>query len=155
MNASLELGELIRLGEGSFDDLAEAGHRLDPRDATARATVAHQVIAVETVLRQTWQMIALLARRTPSCEQTAQLWKIMRDFTDAALATLSQLQQRFPEAGTAQLHDLALDYRAAAEKRYQQNLEAALCQTNPLPEGLFHTYANQSGHLRYGRRAYG
>ena len=38
--------------------------------------------------------------------------------------------------GTPELHNLALDYKAAAEKRYQQNLEATVCQKTPLPEGL-------------------
>jgi hypothetical protein len=136
MNAALQLDDLMRLGQGSFDELAHVGSRLDPRDKAARAEFAHQVIAVETVLKQTWQAVALMARRTPSCEQTAQLWKAMRDFADAALATLSGLRDRYPGCGTAELHDLALDYRAAAEKRGQENLEAASCQQTPLPEGL-------------------
>jgi hypothetical protein len=136
MSASLELDDLMRLGQGSFDELARAGSRLDPRDNAAQAAFARQVIAVETVLKQTWQAVALLARRTPSCEQTAEVWQSMRDFADRALATLSGLRDRYPGCGTAGLHDLALDYRAAAEKRSRENLEAASCRQTPLPEGV-------------------
>jgi len=60
----------------------------------------------------------------------------MRDYADHVLVSLSVLKDRNPGCGTAELHDLALDYKTAAEKRYQADLEATLCQKAPLPEGL-------------------
>ena len=136
MNAALELDDVMRLGQGSLNHLAEIGERLNPQDEAARARFAREVVAVEAIIKQTWQLVALLARRAPSCEETAQIWKTMRDFTDTALAALSRLREAYPTCGTPALHDLALDYRAAAEQRYQQNLEATLCQQTTLPEGL-------------------
>ena len=60
----------------------------------------------------------------------------MSDYANRVMVILSLLTDRYPESGTAVLHDLALDYKAAADKRYQSNLEATLCQKTPLPKGL-------------------
>ena len=78
----------------------------------------------------------MLARRSADCEESARIWKSMADYANQVMVLLSLLKDRNPGCGTGQLHDLALDYKAAADKRYQDDLEATLCQKTPLPEGL-------------------
>jgi hypothetical protein len=136
MHAVLDLDDLTRLNQGPLEQMAEFGSKLDPANNTAQAAFHSHVVAVQAVLKQTYKAAALLAKRSADCEEAASVWKKMRDYADYVIITLSILKDRFPQSGTAELHDLALDYRTAAEKRYQSNLEATLCQKTPLPEGL-------------------
>ena len=136
MNAALDLKDLARLSQAPLDRMAELGASLDPGDETGHVAFSRQVAAVQAVLKQTYQAAALLARRAADCEEAAQIWKTMSDYANHVLVLLSVLKERYPRAGTTELHDLALDYKAAADKRYQSNLEATLCQKTPLPEGL-------------------
>jgi len=136
MHAGLDLGDLTRLNQAPLDQMAELGSRLNPGDDAGRSAFARQVVAVQAILKQTYQVAALLAKRSSDCGEAASIWKTMRDYADHVIVTLSILKDLYPQCGTPELHDLALDYRTAAEKRYQSNLEAALCQKTPLPEGL-------------------
>jgi len=77
-----------------------------------------------------------LARRSANCEDAGETWKTMSEYANHVMVILGLLKDRYPGAGTVELYDLALDYKVAAEKRYQSNLEATLCQKTPLPEGL-------------------
>jgi len=116
--------------------MMELGQRLDPNDAASERLLASQVKAVETVLRQSYGAAALLAKRAATCQEAAQIWQTMSSFTDRVLGALGLLKNRCPAGAVSALYDLALDYKSAAEKRYQLNLEATLCQKMPLPEGL-------------------
>ncbi len=136
MNAALDLSDLTRLGQAPLEQMAELGARLDPANEAWRAAFCRQVATVEAILKQTYQAAALLARRAANCEEASQTWKTMSEYANHVMVILSLLEDRFPGSGTAELHDLALDYKAAAEKRYQSNLEATLCQKTPLPEGV-------------------
>jgi hypothetical protein len=136
MNAAMDLNDLTRLNQAPLDQMAQLGAKLEPGDGEGHAAFSRQVAAVQGVLKQTYQAAALLARRAADCEEAAQIWKTMSDYANHVMAMLSVLKDRYPQAGTTELHDLALDYKAAAEKRYQANLEATLCQKTPLPEGL-------------------
>ncbi len=73
---------------------------------------------------------------SPDCEESTRIWKRLGDYANRVLALMSILKGRNPQWGTGELYDLALDYKAAADKRYQADLEATLCQKTPLPEGL-------------------
>ena len=136
MNAALDLSDLTRLNQASLDQMAHLGASLNPADENGIAAFSRQVTAVQAVLKQTYQAAALLAKRAANCEEAAGIWKTMSDYANHVMVTLSVLSDRYPQAGTTELHDLALDYKAAADKRYQSNLEATLCQKTPLPEGL-------------------
>ena len=136
MNAALNLDDLTRLNQVPLEEMAKLGASLQAADETGRANFSRQVAAVEAMLRQTYQAAGLLARRAADCEEAARIWKTMSDYANHVMIILGVLKDRYPQAGTTELHDLALDYKAAAEKRYQSNLEATLCQKTPLPEGL-------------------
>jgi hypothetical protein len=136
MNAALDLNDLTRLSQAPLDAMAQLGGSLTLGDRASREAFSRQVAAVQALLKQAYQAAALLARRSADCEESAGIWKSMGDFANHVLALLSVLQDRNPECGTAELHDLALDCKAAADKRYQADLEATLCQKTPLPEGL-------------------
>jgi hypothetical protein len=134
--ATLDLADLTHLNQASLDQIMELGQRLDPADTASGVLFAGHVAAVETVLRQSYRAAALLAKRAATCQEAAQVWQTMSSFADRVLATLGLLKDRCPACGVSALYDLALDYKSAAEKRYQLNLEATLCQKMPLPEGL-------------------
>jgi len=136
MNAALDLSDLTRLNQAPLDHMTELGANLDVADEARRNAFCREVAAVGGVLKQTYQAAALLARRATNCEEAGQTWKTMSDYANHVMIVLSLLKDRYPGSGTAELYDLALDYKAAAEKRYQSNLEATLCQKTPLPEGL-------------------
>lgn len=136
MNAALELHDLTRLNQAPLDAMARLGASLEPRDRTSQEAFSRQVAGVHALLKQTYQAAALLAGRCGDCEASSRVWKSMGDYAERVLVLLSALKDRNPQCGTAELHDLALDYRAAADKRYQADLEATLCQKTPLPEGL-------------------
>ncbi len=136
MNAALGLDDLTRLNQAPLDAMARLGTSLVPGDRTGREAFSRQVAAVQALLKQTYQAAGLLVKRSADCEESARIWKSMGDYANHVLVLLSVLKDRSPECGTAQLHDLALDYKAAADKRYQADLEATLCQKTPLPEGL-------------------
>ena len=136
MNATLDLSDLIRLGQVPLDQMREASSHVDPSDEAASNAFARQVSTVEAVLKQTWRAAALLAKRAANCEEAAGIWRGMSDYANQVMIVLSALKDRHPHCGTPELHNLALDYKVAAERRYQQNLEATVCQKTPLPEGL-------------------
>jgi hypothetical protein len=136
MNAALDLSDLTRLNQAPLDHMTELGAKLDVADEARRNAFCREVAAVGGVLKQTYQAAALLAKRAANCEEAGQTWKTMSEYANRVMIVLSLLKDRYPDSGTAELYDLALDYKAAAEKRYQSNLEATLCQKTPLPEGL-------------------
>jgi hypothetical protein len=59
----------------------------------------------------------------------------MVKFCDDAFAVVTALQGKFPECGMLQLHDLVLEYREQADKRFYQNLRDS--EVGEPPEGLF------------------
>ena len=136
MSAALDLDDLTRLNGATLDAMARLGASLEPSDQGSREVFSRQVAAVEALLKQTYQAAALLARRSADCEESARIWKSMADYANQVMVLLSVLKDRDPGCGTGELHDLALDYKAAADKRYHDDLEATLCQKTPLPEGL-------------------
>ncbi|PWU21970.1 MAG: hypothetical protein C5B50_00415 [Verrucomicrobia bacterium] len=136
MNAALDLKDLARLNQAPLDQMAQLGATLSPSDTAGQVVFARQIAAVEAVLKQTYQAAALLAKRAADCAEAAQIWKTMSEYANHVMTGLNVLKDRYPQAGATELHDLALDYKSAAEKRCQANLEATLCQKTPLPEGL-------------------
>src|SRR6266567_1344683 len=105
MNATLDLSDLIRLGQAPLDQMAEASSHLDPSDEAARAAFARLIAVVEAVLKQTWQAAALLAKRAADCEEAAGVWRGMSDYANQVIIILSALKDRHPQCGTPELHD--------------------------------------------------
>src|SRR5437867_8523271 len=105
MNAALNLDDLTRLNQAPLDQMAKLGASLEPSDETGRVTFSRQVAAVQAVLKQTYQAAALLARRAADCAEAAHIWKTMSDYANHVIVILSVLKDRYPQAGTTELHD--------------------------------------------------
>ena len=113
--------------------LKRAGLTLDP--VLDCAEFYKHVRNVQSAIIHTYQLKAYAAVRLEDPKEAATLWREMTDFCNSALEAISELRSKHPQCGTAELYDLALDYKAQAEKRYYENLKDSECQ--PVPEGLF------------------
>jgi hypothetical protein len=120
-----------------ISQMEEAGQSLDPAGADSCAKFASHVRNVEAMIVHMYQLTAFTAVRKPEPEQAAMLWKQMRDLCDKALASLQKWKDKYPRSGTAELYDLTLDYRQAADIRYAQNLKDSECPMTPQLAGLF------------------
>lgn len=114
-------------------ELKKAASTLDPELDCAR--FYKYVLNVQSALMHTYQLNAYAAIRQPDPKEAAKIWKNMADFCDSTLNALRELRLSHPKCGTGDLYDLALDYKAEAQKRYYQNLQDSECQT--IPAGLF------------------
>jgi len=114
-------------------ELKKAGLELDP--TTDSTEFFHRVRNVQSAVIHTYQLTAFASIREADPKQAAAKWKAMADFCEGALVVLRDLKKKYHACGTAELYDLALDYREQAQKRYYQNLQDSECQT--IPAGLF------------------
>ncbi len=131
MTDSLEI--LNTVNRCQVDQLKRAGQELDPQtDCQAFSRIVQHV---QAAVIHTYQMTAVASTREADPKAAALLWKEMSDFCDSALTEIRKVKDKYPNCGTAQLYDLALDYRRESQKRYFQNLQDSECQTPP--PGLF------------------
>lgn len=117
--------------------MEEAARNLDPSLPDSCIQFGHLVRNVQAAILHTYQLAAHAAIREEAPAKAASLWKEMDDLCDMALKSLEDLKDVYPNSGTPQLYDLALDYKNAARQRYTENLEDAQCPTNLLPSRLF------------------
>lgn len=115
-----------------------AGQQLDPSQTESGELFGARVRNVEAAIVHTYALIAHAAIKEASPDAAATLWKGMVEQCDQALRVLRQFKDLYPDCGTPELYNLALDYRREAEERYRQNSEDAQCQM-PIPAGLFPT----------------
>jgi len=64
MNAALDLDDLTRLSQAPLDAMAQLGASLELGDQSSRETFARQVVAVQALLKQTYQPCWPSAQRT-------------------------------------------------------------------------------------------
>jgi len=119
----------------------------------ASATFSRQVRLVEGILVQTYGIAAKLTRGMENLSEVAEIWKDTALFCNHVLQTLSSLRQRFPYCGTADLYDLALDYKLACDKRHCGVLQELTCQTTEFPKGLLPDLADKSVRITARREA--
>ena len=131
------MSEVTNLTRSPVEELRFVGERLDPAKADSITLFSKRVAAVEAVLKFAYKMAALAAKRSETPEQEADVWRDMNEIADSIITILNSLKGKFPDGGTPELYDLALDYKLAAEKRYSLTLESIKCQNLPMPEGLF------------------
>ena len=118
-------------------EMVKAGKSLPPAVEDSCTQFYHRVKNVEAALIHTYQLVAYSALQESDPGKAAALWKEMGEKCSMALKVLKELRTVFPSCGTPELYDLALDYKIASDKRYEQNLQDAECfQTIP-PNGLF------------------
>jgi hypothetical protein len=137
MTGCLTIDDVARLNREPIEDLRRTAAGLNPGDVDSCRLFANEVARVETVLKQTYKAAALMARRADTPEQEAEVWRRMQEFAGAVIDALKQLTEVYPNCGTPELYNLALDYRLAADKRLTNTNEAIQCQSLPKPEGLF------------------
>jgi hypothetical protein len=122
-----------------IEKMEQTGKELDPSAHGSDATFSEQVRNVQAAIIHTYQLVASASLQQESPEEAARLWKAMSVFCDAALASLGKLKDIYPDCGTPELYDLALDYKLQADKRFYQNLEDTECAKTEIPKGLFPT----------------
>ncbi|HEY0551882.1 MAG TPA: hypothetical protein VGF13_19925 [Verrucomicrobiae bacterium] len=134
---TISLETLVTLNQGPFDEMVRAGEQLDPANQNSCWKFTRCVWSCETALKQMYRASVLLAKEAESDAIEAQIWKQMVSYADGAIQTLARFEKIYPECGTPELYNLALDYRTAAQERFEASLSAKECQTNPAMARLF------------------
>jgi hypothetical protein len=117
--------------------MEKVGRALNPENPRSREAFGHQVRKVQAALIHTYGLVAYVAVYQKSPNDAAKLWHFMGEFCGLAINALRDLKERFPYCGAPELYDLALDYKLAADERYQQNVRDAECLTLKIPPNLF------------------
>jgi len=103
----------------------------------AGETFEKQVRSLESAIIGAYKIAVYLAKRTTDLKELCEIWKTASEICDSVLAAMKSLKESHPGCGTPQLYDLALDYKNAAFKRYQINLEGLQWEKTENPAGLF------------------
>jgi hypothetical protein len=118
-------------------ELEKAGKQLDPSAYDSCAVFGQHVRNVQAAVIHTYQLISFAAIRETDPAKAMSLWEEMVRFCEDALNVLSGLREVYPQCGTHELYDLALDYRREAQDRYLSNREDSECVTTQIPAELF------------------
>ena len=110
---------------------------LNPDEEGSSQEFRLRVDAIRDVLRHTYRAIAFAAKRSGDSTESIKLWSCFIQTADVALELLKEAKGKFPNCGSPELYDLALDYRLAASERLHQNREDEACGKIPAPKGLF------------------
>jgi hypothetical protein len=134
---TISLETLVSLNQGPFAEMVRTAAQLDPANQHSSWKFTKCVMGCETALKQMYRASALLAKEAENDVDEAQIWKQMVVYADGVIKTLAELKGTYPECGTPELYNLALDYRSAAQERFEASLSAKECQTNQALSRLF------------------
>src|SRR6266511_1539008 len=109
MRSWIIMTDVTQLTRAPFEELRAAGKRLDAAHVDSCSIFGKGVISVEAVLKLTYKIAALTARRSDTLQGEAEVWKEMSELCDSLLAALKGLKDKFPDCGTPKLYDMALD----------------------------------------------
>ena len=137
MSACLSFGEIIEGGKPQLIQLEAVGSALSPNDPSSCVAFSKQVRLLEGILTHSYSLAVSIVRRTEDPGEIADTWKQMESLCSNSLQTLKKWKDKYPYCGTAELFDLALDYKLACAKRYAAAMEEMECQRLDLPKGLF------------------
>jgi hypothetical protein len=138
MATYLSFEDIVALAKPQVTHLQEVGDSFPHSEAPgACEAFTKQVRLLESFLTQTYAVAASITRKSDDVIEVSQVLGHMSLFCTSVLHALSGLKDKYPYCGTPQLHDLALDYKLACEKRYHNALEELECQKITLPKGLF------------------
>lgn len=137
MNPCLTIKDLVELNQEEVLRTTEKAASLDSKAPAASAIFGQQVKALHVSLLSTYRLAAHLAKRTEDVGMLAEIWKAVSRACDEILRVLQTLKDDYPLCGTPELYDLALDYKNAANKRYELNREAVEWKNETMPAGLF------------------
>lgn len=125
------------VNRGQIEGLRKASE-LDPSQGDACKIFTSHVQNVEAALRHTYQITSFIALRRESPAEAAKLWEAMVGFCASAIDALKAAKARYPNCGTSDTYDLAIDYWRESNDRLKENLEDAKWETQ-IPAGLFQT----------------
>jgi hypothetical protein len=140
MPACLEFREVLEVNAPTISELKALGERYAEQSAGAGEAgriFAKQVRILEGNLRHTYALVARATRKAESLPEIAEAWQMMREHCDVILKTIQDLRERFPGSGTAELYDLALDYKLACDERCREVEQEIACQPVDFPAGIF------------------
>ena len=138
MKACLNFDDLLQLNQPQIEEMRRVGESFaDPTEPGACEAFTHQVKVVEGLLRQTYRVAVALTKKAADLREVAEIWSAMSSFCSTTLLALASLKDKYPNSGTPQLYDLALDYKLACDKRHREVLEEISCQSTTFPQGLF------------------
>jgi len=133
----VDLAALETVNRCNVSEMEKVGKALNPENRAACELFGHQVKNVEAALIHTYRLVSYVAVNQESPAKAAELWKSMGEFSDLAINALRDIKGQFPYCGAPELYDLALDYKLAAEERYQQNTRDSECLSLKIPTNLF------------------
>lgn len=138
MPVCLSFDDILQLGAPQLAHLEQVGDSFEDVDAPgACEAFSKEVRLLEGFLTNTYAVAVSVSKRAEDLTEVAQVWERMAAFCANALHTLARLKDKYPECGTVDLYDLALDYKLACEKRFRSVMEEIECQNQSLPKGLF------------------
>ncbi|MCI0642042.1 MAG: hypothetical protein L0Y70_23440 [Gemmataceae bacterium] len=138
MKTCVSFEDLIQIHRPQIEEMQRVGESFShPDSPDACQSFTHQVRMVEGTLRQTYREASALARRTEDLREVSDIWSRMSSFCNFALQALASLKDKYSNCGTAELYDLALDFKLACDKRYRGVVEEIACQSMEFPKGLF------------------
>ena len=137
MSPCLSLKDLVELNQEQVQRTEATAQSLDPRAPESCEIFAEQVRPLESSLIYTYRAAVYLARRTEDVEVLRDIWRAVSTACDQVLRALKTLKDDYPRCGAPALYDLALDYKNAANKRYELNREAIEWKNAKMPDGLF------------------
>jgi hypothetical protein len=138
MKTCVNFGELIAIHRPQIEEMQRVGEAFAGSEApSAFSTFSQQVRIVDGTLRQTYREAVALAKRADDASEVAEIWSAMSSLCNLALQALASLRVKYPDRGTQELYDLALDYKLACDKRHRAAVEEVACQSKEFPKGLF------------------
>jgi hypothetical protein len=138
MKTCISFEDLLHIHRPQIDEMRTVGESFsNPNSPEASEAFGRHVRIVEGTLRQTYREAAALAKRTKDLGEVGEIWSAMSTFCNRALQSLAAFRDKYPDCGTSEAHDLALDYKLACDQRYRGVLEEIECQSTEVPKGLF------------------
>ena len=137
MKACLSFSDILDVGQPQISEMQRIGNFYPNSEAPgACIAFARQVRLVEGIVVQTYGVAAAMVKKADDLNEVADIWNKTSRFCHSALQILADLKYKYPYCGTAELYDLVLDYKLAADKRYKGALEETTCQKMEFPKGL-------------------
>lgn len=137
MAGCLSFDELLAIAEPQVRELQRVGDSFPGPDAPgACEAFSRQVRLLEGTVVTNYRVAAALAREAQDLKEAAELWRRMSQFCELILQVLAELKDKYPTCGTPELYDLVLDYKLAADKRFNGVQGELAWQKTDLPQGL-------------------
>jgi hypothetical protein len=133
----ITLQDFAEMTSEEVEQVRKSAANYNGANSASRENLDKQVRSLESLVSTSYKLAVRLAKRTTNLNELCEIWKAASDICDSFLEEARGLKESRPECGASQLYDLALNYKNAALKRYQQNFEALQWEATPSPAGLF------------------